>query len=144
MIIPDVNLLLYAVITGFPQHRRAHRWWQDAVNGPTGIGLTYPALFGFLRIATNARILTAPLAVVDATSYVRDWLAQPNIEILTPSRRHLDIALELLETVGTAANLTTDVQLAAYAIEYNAEIHSNDADFARFTDLKWIDPLRNQ
>lgn len=77
MIIPDVNLLIYAVITGFPQHRRAHAWWQDAVNGPSRIGLTYPALFGFLRIATNARILATPLAVVDAISYVRDWLAQP-------------------------------------------------------------------
>lgn len=81
MIIPDINLLLYAVITGFPQHRRAHAWWQDTVNGHTRIGLTYPALFGFLRIATSARVLAAPLPTADAIAYVREWLSQPNVDL---------------------------------------------------------------
>ena len=144
MIIPDVNLLLYAFITGFPQHRRAHAWWEHAINSSTRIGLAPPAVFGFLRIATNARILAAPLPVADAITYVRDWLAQPNVDLLTPSSRHLDIAFELLQKLGTAGNLTTDVQLAAYAIEHNAEMHSNDTDFARFTEIRWTDPLRDR
>ncbi|MEQ0744075.1 type II toxin-antitoxin system VapC family toxin [Mycobacterium tuberculosis] len=142
MIIPDINLLLYAVITGFPQHRRAHAWWQDTVNGHTRIGMTYPALFGFLRIATSARVLAAPLPTADAIAYVREWLSQPNVDLLTAGPRHLDIALGLLDKLGTASHLTTDVQLAAYGIEYDAEIHSSDTDFARFADLKWTDPLR--
>jgi hypothetical protein len=67
VIIPDVNLhLLYAVVSGFPQHPRARAWWDRIVNGPQRIGLTQPALFGFLRIGTNARILSSPLAVADA------------------------------------------------------------------------------
>ncbi|KZS66661.1 type II toxin-antitoxin system VapC family toxin [Mycobacterium ostraviense] len=144
MIIPDVNLLLYAVITGFPQHRRAYAWWYDTVNGPERVGLTYPAIFGFLRIATNARILTEPLSATEAVSYARDWLTQPNVDLLTASGRHLDLALGLLEELGTASNLTTDVQLAAYAIEHNAEMHSSDADFARFAGLTWTDPLRDR
>lgn len=138
MIIPDINLLLYAVITGFPQHRRAHAWWQDTVNGHTRIGLTYPALFGFLRIATSARVLAAPLPTADAIAYVREWLSQPNVDLLTAGPRHLDIALGLLDKLGTASHLTTDVQLAAYGIEYDAEIHSSDTDFARFADLKGL------
>jgi toxin-antitoxin system PIN domain toxin len=144
VIIPDINLLLYAVITGFPQHRRAHAWWEDAINSTTRVGLTYPAVFGFLRIATNARILAAPLAVGDGVAYVREWLAQPNVVLLTPGPRHLDTALSLLEVLGTAGNLTTDAQLAAYAIEYNAEMHSNDTDFARFAELSWTNPLRDR
>jgi toxin-antitoxin system PIN domain toxin len=143
VIIPDVNLLLYAVITGFPQHQHAHAWWEATINGSNRIGLTHPAVFGFLRIATNARILSAPLPVADAVSYIRDWLAQPSVDLLTPGPRHLDIALELIEKLGTAGNLTTDVQLAAYAIEHNAEMHSNDTDFGRFANLKWTDPLRD-
>lgn len=63
MIIPDVNLLPYATVSGFPAHRQAHRWWQDALNGSTPVGLAGPAVFGFLRIATNARILQNPLGV---------------------------------------------------------------------------------
>ncbi|MEU6644025.1 type II toxin-antitoxin system VapC family toxin [Saccharomonospora sp. NPDC046836] len=142
MIVPDVNLLLYAVVSGFPQHGRAHAWWEKTINGGTRVGLTQPALFGFLRIATNARILQTPLAVDDAIDYVHDWLAQPNVDLLAPGPKHLHIALGLLQDIGTAGNLTTDVQLAAYAIEHQGEMHSNDTDFARFPNLKWINPLR--
>ena len=142
MIIPDVNLLLYAVISGFPQHARARAWWERTVNSPVRIGLTQPALFGFLRISTNARVLESPLPVRDAVEYVQDWLAQPNVDLLVPGPDHLRIALALLTEVGTAGNLTTDAQLAAYAIEHQGEMHSNDTDFARFSDLKWINPLQ--
>lgn len=142
MIVPDVNLLLYAVVSGFPQHSRAHAWWEEALNGSDMVGLTHPALFGFLRIVTNARILRSPLAVEDAVAYAHDWLAQPNVELLIPGPRHLIVAFDLLKEIGTAGNLTTDVQLAAYAIEYRGVLHSNDTDFARFADLKWVNPLR--
>lgn len=142
MIVPDVNLLLYAVISGFPQHAPAHAWWERTINSTSVVGLTQPAVFGFLRIATNARVLQSPLAVKDAVGYVHDWLDQPNVDLLTPGARHLDIALGLLQEIGTAGNLTTDVQLAAYAIEHQAEIHSNDTDFARFPQVKWVNPLQ--
>ena len=33
---------------------------------------------------------------------------------------------------GVGGNLTTDTHLAAPAIEYQCELHSGDADFARF------------
>jgi toxin-antitoxin system PIN domain toxin len=142
MIVPDVNLLLYAVVSGFPQHPRAHAWWEETINSSARVGLTQPALFGFLRIATNARVLQPPLAVDDAVEYVDNWLAQPNVDLLVPGPGHLRIALELLKEIGTAGNLTTDVQLAAYAIEHQGEMHSNDTDFARFPNLKWVNPLQ--
>lgn len=142
MIVPDVNLLLYAVLSGFSQHSRAHAWWERTVNSTSVVGLAQPALFGFLRIATNARVLQSPLAVNDAAGYVRDWLAQPNVELLVPGQNHMGIALRLLEGIGTAGNLTTDVQLAAYAIEHDGEMHSNDTDFGRFSEVKWVNPLQ--
>jgi len=50
-------------------------------------------------------------------------------------------SLEVEELVGTGGNLTTDVQLAAYAFEYDADMFSNDTDFARFPGLRWHNPL---
>jgi toxin-antitoxin system PIN domain toxin len=141
VIVVDVNLLLYAVVTGFPQHDRSRIWWQQALNGSSEIGLSTPALFGFLRIATNPRVLTVPLTVTDAIDRVRQWLARPQVRFLLPGPRHLDIAFDLLRGQGTAGNLTTDVQLAALAIEYQAELCSNDTDFGRFPGLRWTDPL---
>lgn len=111
------------------------------MNSATGIGLTGPAVFGFLRIATNPRVLSPPLSIEDATGHVADWLAQPNVEFLSPSPRHLEIACRLLGDVGTAGNLTTDLQLAAFAMEQDADLYSNDTDFGRFPDLRWVNPL---
>jgi predicted nucleic acid-binding protein len=54
----------------------------------------------------------------------------------------LEIAFRLLRGLGVAGDLTTDAQLAALAIEHQAELHSNDADFGRFPELRWVDPLR--
>lgn len=141
MIVPDVNLLLYAEIDAFPQHARARRWWEDALNGERAVGLTLIAVFGFLRIGTSRRVFDEPLAVGDAVGRVRQWLTRPNVTLLVPGTRFVEIAFRFLEGFGTAADLTTDVQLAAYAIEYGGEVHSNDRDFGRFEGLRWVDPL---
>jgi uncharacterized protein len=105
------------------------------------IGLTSPAIFGFIRIATNPRVLSPPLTVEAATGYVSAWLGQPNVRHLVPGPRHIEIAFGLLDSVGTGGNLTTDVQLAAHAFEHDADMYSNDTDFARFPGLRWINPL---
>jgi toxin-antitoxin system PIN domain toxin len=142
MIVPDVNLLLYAVMTGFPQHARARRWWEDLLNGDGEVGLAAPALFGFIRVATNPRVFTKPLAVEDAIARADEWLERSQVRFLLPGPKHLEIAFRLLRALGTGANLTTDVQLAALAIEFQSELHSNDTDFSRFPTLRWVDPLQ--
>jgi len=50
-------------------------------------------------------------------------------------------AFNLLRTVGTGGNLTTDIQLAALAFEYAADMYSNDTYFGRFSGLRWCNPL---
>jgi len=111
------------------------------LNATEDVGLSSPAIFGFLRIATNPRVLTSPRLVEAATGYVRDWLRRPNVRFLVPGPRHIDIALDLLPRLGTAANLTTDVQLAAFALENDAVVFSSDSDFGRFPGLRWTNPL---
>ena len=34
-----------------------------------------------------------------------------------------------------------DAHLAALAIEHQAELHSNDTDFSRFSGLRWRNPI---
>jgi toxin-antitoxin system PIN domain toxin len=142
MIVPDINLLLYASITGFAEHPHARRWWEEALNGEQEVGLAAPALFGFIRIATNPRVFTTPMSVEKAMACVQEWLERPQVRFLLPGPRHLEVAFRLLRELGTAGNLTTDVQLAALAIEYQGTLHSNDTDFGRFQGLRWVNPLR--
>lgn len=141
MIIPDVNLLLYANIDAFPQHELARAWLEEILNGKEAVGLPTVSIFGFVRVATNPRVFETPLAVDNAIHRVEVWLEQPHVTQLVAGARHLSIAFGLLRTLGAAKNLTTDAQLAAHAIENQAELHSNDTDFARFPGLKWVNPI---
>lgn len=142
MIIPDVNLLVYAVFDGYPQHERARLWLNAALSGTEQVGLSAPALFGFVRLATSGRIHERPLSMPAASDYVMEWLGRPQTRFLSPGPGHIALALGLLSSVGTGANLTTDAQLAALALEFGGTVHSNDADFGRFPGVRWVNPLR--
>ena len=141
MIVPDVNLLIHAHDFGCPQHAAARRWWEGLMNGAGTVGLPWVAMLGFVRISTNPRILDNPLDVAAACARVRSWLARPQAAPIHPGDRHADILFDLLERIGSAGNLTTDAHLAALAIEHQAELHSTDADMARFPGLRWRNPL---
>jgi toxin-antitoxin system PIN domain toxin len=141
VILPDINLLVHAYNTDSPLHAGARRWWEAQLNGTEPVGLAWIGMLGFIRLVTNRHILTNPMGVASACGHVRGWLAQPYATILEPGPRHAGILFGLLESLGTAGNLTTDAHLASLAIEHQAEFHSTDADFARFSGLRWRNPL---
>jgi toxin-antitoxin system PIN domain toxin len=141
VILPDINLLLHAYNSESPVHPAARAWWEGLLNGTLPVGLAWAAVLGFIRIATHRQILANPLPVTVACEHARAWLAQPYVSVIDPGARHAEILFGLLESLGTAGNLTTDAHLAALAIEHQAELHSTDADFARFPGLRWVNPL---
>lgn len=142
MILPDINLLIHAINSESPVHARAKAWWETQLNGPGPIGLAWVVLLGFVRLVTHPAVFANPLTVRAACQHPRAWLARPQVTIVHPGERHAEIVFGLLESIGTAGNLTTDAHLAALAIEYQAELQATDADFARFPGLKWSNPLR--
>ena len=111
------------------------------MSGRREVGVAAPALFGFVRVVSNPRVLDRPLPVPAALAHAEEWLARPHVHFLQPGPRHLEIAFGLLRQTGAAANLTTDAQLAALAIEHQGEVHSNDSDFSRFPQLRWVNPI---
>ena len=141
MIVPDINVLLYAQVTGFREHERARTWWEGLLSGGGDVGLVLPVIFGFLRIATGGRAFDPPMEVDRGLALVGSWLERPGVHLLVPGPRHLDICFEILSELGVAGNLTTDVQIAAYAIESRGQVHSNDTDFGRIPGVRWVDPL---
>ena len=141
MIIPDINLLIYAHNAADPQHVPAKNWWEGSINGSGPIGLPWIVMGGFIRIMTHSRVLENPMPITDATACVRSWLDQASVIILEPGKNFPLIFFNFLETLGTAGNLTTDAQIAAIAVEKQAEVHSCDSDFARFQGLKWKNPI---
>ena len=141
MICPDVNLLLYATFTSFPQHRAAKAWWDGVLSSAELVRIGHVVVLGFIRVATNPRVFSPPLAVEQAIHVVDQWLGQANVELIAPTEAHWDHLKRMLADGGVGGNLTTDAHIAALAAEYGLVVHSNDADFSRFSDIKVENPL---
>lgn len=141
MILVDANLLIYAHIASFPQHRTAQDWLDRRLNEEAPVGLPWPSLLAFLRVVTNPRVLERPLPIAEAWTQLRDWLDCQPAWIPIPTERHAACLAELLSAGDVQANLVPDAHLAALAIEHGLTLCSSDGDFARFSGLRWINPL---
>ncbi len=141
MILPDINLLVYAVDETSPFHEKTRTWWDDRLSSTEPVGLCYPSILGFIRLTTNRRVFESPLSVTQAVARVDGWLGQDNTRLLIPTERHWPLLANLLRTLGVGANLTTDAHLAALAIDHGCILCSNDSDFSRFQGLRWENPL---
>ena len=141
MKIVDANLLLYATDTLAPRHLKARGWLERQLSGDETIAFAWVVLLAFVRLATNPRVFERALSMDRAVDIVDSWLAQPCSVIVHPGDRHLAMVRGLLDPLGTAGNLVNDAHLAALALEHGAELYSCDADFSRFSGLRWINPL---
>ena len=141
MIVPDLNLLIYAVHRESPMHKRASRWLQQLLSGDEPVGLPWTVILGFLRITTNPRVFGEALPIEHATSIVDGWIERRIVQTAAPGESQWRILQALLDETGAAANRTSDAHLAALCIERGAELHSADADFGRFNGLRWKNPL---
>jgi len=141
VILPDVNLVVYAYNADARRHAAARAWWEDLLSSSESVALPWAVSCGFIRLMTHPAVLVRPLDPALAVGHVRSWLERPNVEVLDPGPRHLELLGKLLSELGVGGNLATDAHLAALAIEHQCELHSSDADFGRFSGLRWRDPL---
>ncbi len=137
----DANILLYAVDEASAAHASAKQWLEEALNGPRRVGLPWQSLTGFLRIATNPRAVPDPLQPAEAWGIIEAWLDARNSWIPHPGPGHREILGRLVRDLRLSANLVPDAALAALCIEHGLAVVSADSDFARFTEVSWINPL---
>jgi toxin-antitoxin system PIN domain toxin len=141
MKIIDLNILLYAVNKDAHHHQAIRLWWEEALAGEEPIGLCWLVLLGFLRLATNSKVFPKPLRIDEALEHVDAWLTHPNTKIVVETDEHWRVLRDFLHVTGSAGNLTSNAHLAALALEYGAVLSSCDADFSRFPNLRWQNPI---
>jgi len=144
VIIPDINLLVYAYNSDAPFHQEAKIWWEGCLSRPGTVGLPWAVMLGFVRIMSSNAVLREPMEPVEAINHVQSWLECPQTQIVVPGPRHLQVLVEIMKLSRASGRLTTDAHLAALAIETQSELHSNDLDFARFSGLRWKNPLEDR
>lgn len=141
MILVDANLLLYAYHPRAKQHEECRAWLEAALSGPDLVRFAWLTLWAFLRVATSPRVFDRPLSAVEAEAAISSWLDQPVAGILEPGERHWDILRGVIRDSQSAGPLVMDAVLAAIALEHGATVYTTDRDFARFSGLKWKNPL---
>lgn len=138
----DANILLYAVDEKAPQHAPAKAWLEQALGGPYRVGLPWQSLTAFVRIATHPRALAQPLAAAEAWSFVQDWLAAPAVWIPQAGVGHGELLGRLICDLDLRGNLVGDAVLAALCLEHGLTMVSADSDFARFREVRWLNPVQ--
>ena len=142
MIVPDLDLLIYAYNEGSKFHQEARTWWEELVNGTESVGIPWQVSNGFIRQMANPRILAEPWTPNQATQVVAQWFSHDHIIALDPGPRYLEILEQILADTGATTRLVPDATIAALALENGAEVHThNTRDFQRFEGLLWRNPL---
>lgn len=141
MILPDVNVLLYAFRTDSADHARYREWLEKAVNGPEAFGISSQVLSAVVRISTHPRIYNRPSRLTDALAFCNAVTTQDHCQPVQPGARHWSIFEDLCRSANTTGNLVQDAWLAALAIESGSEWITTDRDFARFEGLRWRTPF---
>ncbi|MGH3789824.1 MAG: type II toxin-antitoxin system VapC family toxin [Pseudonocardiaceae bacterium] len=141
MLLPDVNVLVYAFRPDAAEHHRYRSWLDNMVNGDSGYACSDLVLSGFVRVVTHPRIYREPSSLTEALTFARVVRDQPICRPVSPGAQHWSIFTRLCQQAGAKGNLAPDAFLAALAIEAGCEWVTADRDFARFSGLRWRHPL---
>jgi hypothetical protein len=141
LILPDVNVLIYAFRSDADRHDEYRTWLESVINGPAAYGIAPLVLGSVVRICTHPRIFVRPSRPREAFDFCRVLLEQPNATIVTPGDRHWEIFEGLCRESRATGNLVQDAWLAALAVEAGCDWITTDRDYARFPGLSWRPPF---
>jgi uncharacterized protein len=140
VILPDVNVLLYAFRSDDARHAACKTWLRSVIAGDAQFGISPLALAAVVRIATNRQAFLEPSTLEDVFGFCDDILTQPHCEIVEPGARHWSIFNRLCIETNTRGPRVTDAWYAALAIEHGCTWITYDRDYARFPGLEWREP----
>jgi toxin-antitoxin system PIN domain toxin len=140
MMLPDVNVLIFAFRKDVAEHAVCNPWLTTVVAGEERFGLSPLALAAVVRVTTNARAYREPSSLAEAFTFCDYLLSQPNCQVIEPGERHGSIFRRLCTETNTRGPRVTDAWFAALSIEWGCEWITLDRDYARFPGLRWRVP----
>lgn len=137
MVLPDVNVLIYAFRSDTDHHTHCRSWLEAVIASDEPFAITPLVLSAVARIATNPRIFVEPSGLNETFAFCDALLDQPHCERVEPGGQHWSIFRKLCLETGTRGPKVSDAWLAALAIEHRCTFVTFDRDFARFPGLLW-------
>jgi toxin-antitoxin system PIN domain toxin len=142
MVLPDVNVLVYAHREDSKDHAAYRQWFEQTVNGDDPYGVSDLVLSGFLRVVTHPKVFKRPTPLANALTFVEQVRNQANSVHVRPGERHWEIFERLCRACEARGSLVPDAFFAALAIESGCEWITTDRDYSRFKGLRWRHPLQ--
>lgn len=140
MMLPDVNVLIYAFRRDTPHHRESRAWLVEASRSDAPFAISPLVLSAVARITTGRTFFPMPSSIEEAFEFCEYLLGLPQCCIVRPGERHWDIFRRLCKETGTSGPRVTDAWFAALALEHGCEWITFDRDYARFPGLNWRAP----
>jgi toxin-antitoxin system PIN domain toxin len=141
VLLPDVNVLVYAHRAESPDHERYADWVLQLARGTEPFGLSELGCSAFVRIVTNPKIWDEPTTLEDALGFIEQLRRRSNARPLTHGPTSWDIFAALCREAKARGKLVADAYHAALAVEHGCEFVTADGDFARFAGLRHRHPL---
>ena len=141
MILPDVNVLIYAFRADSNNHARYKAWLEEVVNGPSVYGMSPQVLASVVRICSHPKIFVQPSGIDELLEYCGALMNQPNARLVVPGDVHWPLFGKLCVDAKATGNLVQDAWNAALAIEAGCEWITTDRDYSRFPGLNWRSPF---
>ena len=141
MLLPDVNILVYAHRVDMPGHIPCRDWLGEVLE--TGERITLPDLVavGFLRVASNPRAFRQPSTLQDARTVVEAIYASQGFYAANSGPKAIARMLASVPQTPVTGATTTDAYIAAIALEMGATLVTADGGFRRYPGLELLNPL---
>ena len=142
VILPDINVLVYAYRREAPAHERYRSWLGGLLAGHEDIALADHSLAGFVRIVTNSRIFADPSPTGLALDFVDRLRAAPRARPVSATPATWAKVREwAMHDRGLRGNLVPDAYLGALAVTHEAKLATADRGFSRFPDVELVLPV---
>ena len=135
MLLPDVNVLVYAHRGDERTHAAYRSWLERLVGGRERFALSVLVAVAFVRIVTNRKIYAEPTPLDVALASMDLIASHPRCRIVTPGAEHYGQVSDLCRAAKATGKLVADAQHAALAIAEGCTWVTRDGDFARFEPL---------
>jgi toxin-antitoxin system PIN domain toxin len=132
MLMPDVNILVYAHRREDPDHDFYRAWLERLANGDEPFALSLLVVAAFVRVVTHPGFPPRPTPLSQALAVIDSIVAARGCILLGPDERHWTIMRSFCEAVSAKGKLVADAQHAAIAFEHGCTWVTRDTDFDLF------------
>jgi toxin-antitoxin system PIN domain toxin len=139
LIAVDTNVLVVASQERLPRHVEVKKALERMARGWEPWGLPIFCIAEFIRVVTHPKVFDPPTSLNRALDFVTALAATPNLRLLTPGPRFLELFRRCALEADARANLVFDAQIAAVCLENGArDLWTLDRDFSRFKELRSV------